>query len=286
MKAAGILLCVFVAAAVPSVTAVDAPRARLAIRASASQATGLHEPLDRVLDTYVRGGLVYYRALKSERAVIDRYVASLDLPPAQLSALAADGQKAFWINAYNALVLRTVIDAYPIKGKSPEYPVESIRQIPGAFERRQHRVAGQMLTLDEIETRILAGFGDARVALALGRGAIGSGRLRSEAFIASKLTAQLDDAVKECVERKACFQIDRVASVIRVSPMIGWRAELFERYFRGASGSWASRSPIERAIAAMAMPHLLSSERDVFETDAFKMQYGEFDWRLNDLTSR
>jgi hypothetical protein len=246
-----------------------------------------HAPLDRVLDTYVRGGLVYYRALKSERSTLDRYLAALDITPAQLAEWPADAQKAFWINAYNALVLRTVIDAYPIQGKSSAYPADSIRQVPGAFERRQHRVAGQALTLDDIEGRVLAAFGDARIVLALGRGAIGSGRLRSEAFAGDRLGEQLGEAVAECVQRKACFEIDRVARVVRVSPMIGWRTALFEKTYGGKPvGPWASRSPIERAVAVMVAPHLLPGERDAFTADGFTLQYGEMDWRLNDLTGR
>ena len=64
---------------------------------------------------------------------------------------------AFWLNAYNALVLKTVVDHYPIPQRSSEYPARSIRQIPGAFERTAHRVAGRTVTLDQIEQTILAG---------------------------------------------------------------------------------------------------------------------------------
>jgi hypothetical protein len=42
----------------------------------------LHRPLDQILDVDVRDGLVYYRALKSERGRLDRYVASLNVPAA------------------------------------------------------------------------------------------------------------------------------------------------------------------------------------------------------------
>jgi hypothetical protein len=34
----------------------------------------LHRTFDEILDIYVRDGLVYYRALKSERGRFDRYV--------------------------------------------------------------------------------------------------------------------------------------------------------------------------------------------------------------------
>ena len=81
-------------------------------------------------------------------------------------------------------MLRTVIDSYPIRGKSPEYPANSIRQIPGAFERRQFRAAGRTLTLDAIERDIVGAFNDARALLALSRGAVGGPRLKSEAYTA------------------------------------------------------------------------------------------------------
>ena len=75
----------------------------------------LHRTFDTVLDTYVRDGLVYYRALKLERGRFDSYVGSL--ADANLPAADRNKQLAFWINAYNAFVLRTVIDYYPINGR-------------------------------------------------------------------------------------------------------------------------------------------------------------------------
>ena len=119
--------------------------------AQAGAADTLHKPLDQILDLNVRDGDVYYRALRSDRARLDRYVASLNVPAATYQSWSREQQMAFWVNAYNAFVLQTVIDHYPIKGSSKDYPANSIRQIPGAFEQIKHRAAGQSLTLDEIE---------------------------------------------------------------------------------------------------------------------------------------
>ena len=148
----------------------------------------LHRPYDEILDLYVRDGLVYYYALRQERGKLDAYVAALGNVTAEtLKSWPPDRQLAYWINAYNAFVLRTVIDAYPIRGKFPDYPPNSIRQIPGAFERRQFRAGGRMLTLDAIEKDVVGEFNDARALLALGRGAVGGPRLKSEAFTAPRL---------------------------------------------------------------------------------------------------
>ena len=113
---------------------------------------------DQLLDLYVRDGFVYYRALKQDRTKVDAYVAGLST--AAIEAAPKGEQLAFWLNAYNAIVLRTIIDHYPIPQRTAEYPPHSIRQIPGAFERLPHKVAGRTLTLDQIEQTVLPAFHD------------------------------------------------------------------------------------------------------------------------------
>src|SRR5690349_16637519 len=82
---------------------------------------------DQVLEINVRDGLVYYRALKAGRGPLDRYVASLAAAP--VASMSRDEQVAFWLNAYNALVLKTVIDNYPIVQRTRDYPAHSVRQV-------------------------------------------------------------------------------------------------------------------------------------------------------------
>ena len=245
----------------------------------------MHAAFDKVLDTYVRDGFVYYRALQKERAALDRYIASLDVPRARVDGFSKEDRAAFWVNAYNALVLKTVIDAYPIHARSAQYPAKSIRQIPGAFEQVKHRVAGQSLTLDEMEKDVIATLGDARLVLALGRGAIGSGRLRSEAFQGSQLEEQLTLVLRECATRVSCVKVDRDKNLLQVTPLVSWREDVFVQTF-AAKGEprWSNRSPVERAVAAMVYPYMFQGEQEFLTTNTFKMEYQEFDWRLNDLT--
>lgn len=253
-----------------------------------STVDSLHRPFDEMLDIYVRDGFVYYNALRSERARLDRYIASLNGPDGTEHAKGTNAQqRAFWINAYNAFVLRTVIDHFPIRGRAAAYPANSIRQIPGAFDKVTHRAAGRAVTLDGIEKDILSALGDARVFLALGRGAAGGGRLRSEAYDASRLDDQLKAVAGESVNRKEIVRVDEGANELIVSPIFSWREEAFVASLADkAHDIFRQRSPLERAVLALIEPHLSGSEAGFLEKNAFRMTFQNFDWRLNDLSTR
>jgi hypothetical protein len=246
--------------------------------------TARRKTFDQILDLNVRDGFVYYRALKSERAKLDGYVNLLAAP---VDTLSREERLAFWLNAYNALVLKTVVDHYPIPTRTADYPQHSIRQIPGSFERLTHRVGGRTLTLDQIEQTVLAEFNDPRVYLAIGRGAAGSGRLRSEAFSPAEVEAQLADVANECTSRPECVHIDRDANKMHVSSIFSWREKAFTAaYGEKAAAAFSTRSPIERAVIAFIQPKLLTIEKDFLAKNSFQVVYRPFDWSLNDLTGR
>jgi hypothetical protein len=248
----------------------------------------LHRPFEEILDLYVRDGLVYYQALKQERGKFDRYVQALgEVSADTLKSWAPDRQLAYWINAYNAFVLRTVIDGYPIRGKAADYPPNSIRQIPGAFERRQFRAGGRTLTLDAIEKDVIGEFNDARALLALGRGAIGGPRLKSEAFTAARLDSQLQAMASELVERRDLIWVDVANGRLSVNPIFSWREPIFTKSLSTrAAPVYAGRSPLERSVLALIDPLLVPNESEFLRQNTFRMVFHDFDWKLNDLTGR
>lgn len=246
----------------------------------------LHRPFDEILDANVRDGLVYYHALKTTRGRLDRYVASLNVPAATYDAWSKPQQTAFWLDAYNAFVLETVIDHYPVHGTAQGAPSNSIRQIPGAFDRTTWHAAGRTVTLDAIEKTILPEFNDPRLYLALGRGAVGSGRLRSEAYTADRLEKQLADIQAEFVTNHEMLQIDRDSNTMIVTPILSWHDQAFIGAYDKSDPLFAARSPIERAIVAFITPNLLPLEKEFVQQNRFKVTFGTFDWHLNDLTGR
>ncbi len=239
---------------------------------------------DGVLDTRVRDGYVYYRALKADRGALDRYVAAL----AEASAAGTrEEQMAFWLNAYNALVLRAVIDHYPIAQRTTAFPLRSIRQIAGVFDQQARRVAGRTVTLDQIEQAILGPFHDPRVFFALGRGASGGSRLRGEIYTANLLERQLAEQAAECASRDRCVRIDPAMNSVRVSAIFSWRrSEFVEVYGPRAGSVFAKRSPVEKAVIGFLTPQVAAADRDFLARNRFKVEYLPFDWSLNDLASR
>ena len=221
---------------------------------------------DEILDQYVRDGFVYYAALRVERRALDRYVESLAAPPVGFDAWSEARRLAYWLNGYNALVLRTVIDHYPIRGVAAEFPESSVMQIPGMFAGREHQIAGRRLTLQAIEDELIAGFGDPRAHLALGRGAVGSPRLRSEAFQDDRLEAQLQAVVADFATTPNHVTLDRAGDEVVVSAVLGWRAEQFAAL---AGADDTGRSAIERAIVSLISPALFPREREFLGRNTF-----------------
>lgn len=112
-----------------------------------------------------------------------------DIAQANLSKAGNDEKKAFYINAYNALTLDLVAEAWP---------VASIRDIEGGrvWSARSFVVAGETLTLDAIENQKLRPMGDPRIHAALNCASKGCPPLRNRAYTMVDLEPQLDDACR------------------------------------------------------------------------------------------
>jgi hypothetical protein len=143
------------------------------------------------------------------------------------------------------------------------------------------------MTLDEIEQTMVPPFKDPRAFLALGRGAVGSGRLRSEAYTAESLDQQLDEVARECARRGQCLQVDQPGNRVLASAVFSWREQEFlASYAARAPKEFSTRSPIEQAILAFVWPDLLSAERAFVTENQFELRFLPFDWSLNDLANR
>lgn len=174
---------------------------------SQSTEVGNSQPLDyqdyaTVLSTYVNQlGQVNYGQLKENRADLDRFNQSLgEITPATYAGWTEPEQIAFWINAYNSLTLQAIID---------NYPVESIRKIPGVWKSLQFPVLGEPITLDAIKHQILRQeFNEPRIHMALVCASVGCPNLLQEPYRGETLETQLNDNTRIFLSLERHFSLD------------------------------------------------------------------------------
>ncbi|RME78198.1 MAG: DUF547 domain-containing protein [Planctomycetota bacterium] len=194
-------------------------------------------------------------------------------------------QLAFWINAYNGLTLKLIINHYPIQSsffKSLAYPKNSIRQISGAWDSITHDVMGEKLTLDTIEHKILRKyFHEPRIHMALVCAAMGCPPLRNEPYLPSKLDSQLDDQTKKFLSNNKKFKIDRKEKIVYLSAIFSWFGKDFvEKY--GTKTKFKDHSEPERAVLNFISSYLSKDDKEFLEKEKYSISYFKYDWSLNE----
>lgn len=230
-------------------------------------------------------GRVNYSNLQNERISLDRFVDGI--ASISLKKMGKPDQLAFWINAYNALTLRIIIDHYPIRPgfiSNPMYPRNSIRQIPGAWNKIKFRIAGQLLTLDNIEHEIIRKhFKDPRIHMALVCAAIGCPRLRCKAFVGNRLDNQLNDQSREFFRDPNKFRIDRSKREVVISPIFKWYGKDFVPEYGNSGQHHFKKHPSStRAVLKFATSFLPPEDRLYLESEDFQIRYSTYDWSLNE----
>ena len=231
-------------------------------------------------------GRVDYGALKRTPKNLDAFVSQLAaVEPAQYKNWAEDERIAFWINAYNGLTLKLIIDHYPIQSSfwtSRVYPKNSIRQIDEAWSRRRFRVMGRPMSLDDIEHQTLRkDFDEPRIHMALVCAANGCPILRTEPYAGDRLDEQLRDQTRRFLAEQGKFRIDRAARRVELSPIFKWFGDDFESAY-GTARRFTHLNRQQRAIANFAADHLPKSDADWLKRNRFKIAFLPYDWSLNE----
>ncbi len=217
-------------------------------------------------------GHVRYAALKADPAGLDAFLASLAAAsPADLARLPEADRIAFWINAYNAITLKTIIDNYPIHASgfsALRFPASSIRQISGAWSRRDWVVLGAKMSLDDIEHGTLRKqFHEPRIHMALVCAALGCPPLRNEPYDGTRLDEQLDDQARRYLASPAGLQLEPGSGKVAVSSIFKWFGSDFAA--TGGVRAFLTRYAPEPARAALADP-------------GTAITYLDYDWTLNE----
>ncbi len=246
-----------------------------------------HSALARALKNYVDdNGMVNYRALSAARQDLDSYARALaDLGRSDYDQWQDQAKIAFWLNAYNGLTLKAIINHYPIKSsffKSKIYPKNSIRQISGVWNKITHRVMGKDVTLEHIEHKILRiEFDDPRIHLAMVCAAMSCPHLRNEPYEGGRLDAQLDDQGNRFLSSRSRLKITRMDKVIYLSPIFKWFAQDFlsQHMPKRAIGRHSREN---QAVLQFIAGYVEEPYHKFVLAGDYKIKYLDYDWSLNE----
>jgi hypothetical protein len=134
---------------------------------------------------------VDYGSLLVNRAELDRLARGL--ARVDLAAMPDDEARiAFWINAYNLLAIKAVVDRYPVASIK-----DAGHLLWPVWKRKVGTVAGRERTLDGLEHDILRKhFREPRVHFAIVCASLSCPDLRREPYVAARLDAQLVQATR------------------------------------------------------------------------------------------
>lgn len=130
--------------------------------------------------------LVDYPAIVRDENYQEALKQLAQFDPAQLQT--REQKLAFYINAYNLLAIKVVLD---------HWPVASIRDAGNwlfpVWKKEAGIVAGETVTLHQIEHEILRPMGEPRIHMAIVCASVSCPDLRAEVYQAEKLDSQLNE---------------------------------------------------------------------------------------------
>ena len=232
-----------------------------------------HSAWDQFLKSYLlteNGGINrvrYGQVSPADRAKLEGYIRKLEQTP--VSRLHRFEQKPFWINLYNAVTVKIIIDHYPVK---------SIRDIdisPGLFSngpwgKQLISVESQKISLDDIEHRILRPiWKDPRIHYGVNCASIGCPNLQPMAYTRDNMDDLLDKGAREYINHDRGARVEGGRLV--VSSIYNW----FEVDFGGNDAGVIAHL---KKYARPGLQEKLESVDRIADT--------RYDWTLNDAASR
>jgi hypothetical protein len=241
---------------------------------------------DRVLQQYVNErGLVDYSALREDLEDLEGYYYLITAysPDSHPDLFPSENHKlAYWINAYNAAAIKTVMTYYPIKSvldvKQPGI-FFFLSDKSGFFFFQRLTFGGKSTSLYYLENQVIRKrFGDPRIHFAVNCASIGCPRLPRQSFSGESLDQQLDEETRFFLTEERNFKIDHYEKVIYISSIFKW----YEKDFT----TWYTAKFPERESSLLSYIELYLTPEKIEELkkigNSYPLRYVPYDWRLND----
>src|SRR6266852_720605 len=236
-----------------------------------------YAPWDRVMKKYVtETGRVDYAALKADSADLDRYVAEIASrsPVSHPQVFSTrESQLAYWINAYNALVMKAVVENWPTKS------VRNLGKLYSFFWGRRFVAGGKEYTLDNIEDILRKMLMEPRIHFAIVCASNSCPRLQREAYTPENTERLLDEAARFYVNEPRNLKIDVAHNRVTLPNILGHYHEDFENYVR-THNARATGQPQVDYIGLYANP---ANRALLDQLKNPKVDHCGYDWGINDV---
>lgn len=208
---------------------------------------------DAFLKKYVSNGSVSYAKIKQnlpEAEVLYKQIGSIIL-----AGVSDDMQKAFYINAYNIVVIYWVAKHYPLKS-----PLDN----SGFFDKIKHTIAGEEMTLNSLEIKkLLLTYKDARFHFALACAAKSCPPLASFAYLPTTLDKQLNERTTAALNNPNWLKVNSAEKKVELSKIFEWYKKDFTA---------AGKTEIE----------WINQYRKEKISTSFSVGFYEYNWALNE----
>lgn len=214
-----------------------------------------HDGFDQLLRVYVTDGKVRYVDLR-DRAKFDLYAYLDYMANIDVSLMSREEQLAYYINVYNATVIKGVIERYE-SGFTPPQKEHEMFKAPLV-----NLSGGRQMSLNDLANKVIRPtFKDPRINAALVYGAKGNQPLLNRAYRAADLNETLDAQMKAFVNNPAYNKIDSENKKVVLSKLFEWFADDF-----------GGRN---------ALPAYISKYAEGGSVEGYSVEFADFDWSLN-----
>ena len=211
-----------------------------------------HSLWDALLKKYVNDeGIVDYKNFLNERGKLKSYLQMLSVQH-PTEAWSVEELLAYYINTYNAYTVDLILE---------NYPVQSIKDIRGAWTKGIVPIGDETLSLGGVEHGVLRKMNEPRIHFAINCASYSCPKLLNEAFTADNMEEQLEKVTFEFINSD---KNDIDAENPSLSSIFDW----YEKDFK-----------VNGKKNVIAYINRYSSIK--INSDA-KIRYKEYDWNLNE----
>ena len=236
--------------------------------------------LKRFVDEAGRVDYDMWHAEQDARAELDSYLAAVAAySPVNAANRFKDrnDQKAYWIYAYNALVIKSIVDQWPLNSVTDiKAPVEVIRGL-GFFYNQEFVLGGERYNLYRLEkVKILEDWQDPRVHFVSNCGSESCPVLRPELPLGDKLETLLTQATQDFISNPKNVNVDHKTRQVTLSAIFKWYSKDFVNELRRRS-----YPPDAGILDYLELVGSGQLRADVGKAKDYELIFKDYDWSVN-----